>query len=77
MGIPERRLHGCRTGIHEPWPPGAEWLMNPRVLHRVEPLRRIDVAGPHTWWRPVWQALVGSAEQHGAHGVRLVVWFTR
>ena len=54
--------------------------MNPRVLHRVEPLRRIDVAGPHTWWRPVWQAMVGSAEQHGAHGahgVRLVVWFTR
>jgi hypothetical protein len=71
----------CQCGVsaeavHEPWPPGAEWLTRPGVLHRVEPLRRIDVVGPQTRWESVWRTMTGLAEQHGAADVRLVVWFT-
>lgn len=59
----------------KPWPPGAEWIVSPGVLHRVEPLRRIDVVGPNSFWEPLWQAMGRLAEQYGDTGVRLVVWF--
>lgn len=61
--------------VHEPWPPGAEWLVSPGVRHRVEPLRRVDVVGPDTVWGPAWQAMAELAAQHGDANVRLVVWF--
>lgn len=66
---------GRPGSVHEPWPPGAEWLVSPGVLHRVEPLRRVDVIGPDTVWGPAWRAMADLAAQHGDTNVRLVVWF--
>jgi hypothetical protein len=76
FGLEPYDLCRCRrTGVHQAWPPGAAWLIRPDLMHRVEPLRRIDVIGPHTQWGAVWRAMAGLAERHGAAGVRLVVWF--